>query len=70
MKIKELRMKSEKEITLMLASSREKLRDLRFRVANKQLKDVREIREIKKLIAQILTLLNNTKKSLKDQKNK
>jgi ribosomal protein L29 len=67
MKIKELRMKSEKELTLLLASSREKLRDLKFKAANKQLKDVREIRDVKKLIAQVLTLLNTAKRSHKNQ---
>jgi ribosomal protein L29 len=37
---------------------REELRELRFKVSEKQLKDVRSIREIKKAIAQILTLIN------------
>jgi ribosomal protein L29 len=60
-------MKSEKELTLLLASSREKLRDLKFKAANKQLKDVREIRDVKKLIAQVLTLLNTAKRSHKNQ---
>ena len=66
MKIKELRMKSGKELNLLLASSREKLRDLRFKAANKQLKDVMDIKETKKLIAQILTLLNTEKNTVKN----
>jgi ribosomal protein L29 len=61
MEIKELREKSEKELTKLLATSREKLRDLRFKVTAKQLKNVREIRKTKKLIAQILTILQNLK---------
>jgi len=61
MEIKELREKSEKELTKLLATSREKLRDLRFKVTAKQLKNVREIRKTRKLIAQILTVLQNLK---------
>jgi len=68
MEIKELRMKNEKELDLLLRSSREKLRDLRFKAANKQLKDVREIREVKTQIAVILTILNTEKKAAKKPK--
>ncbi len=38
--------------------NREKLRELRFKDSNKQLKNIREIRAIRNLIAQVLTLLN------------
>ena len=58
MEFKELKSKTEKELKQFLGESRDKLRDLRFKDANKQLKDVREIREIKKIIARILTLLS------------
>jgi len=46
----------------LLASSREKIRDLKFKIASGQLKNVREVRETKKTIAQILTLLRQRKK--------
>ncbi|MFH0955642.1 MAG: 50S ribosomal protein L29 [Candidatus Falkowbacteria bacterium] len=58
MEFKELKVKTEKELRQFLGESRDKLRDLRFKDANKQLKNVREIREIKKTIAKILTLLS------------
>lgn len=45
----------------MLAESREKLRTLKFKDANKQLKNVREIRAIRQLISRLLTLINKSK---------
>jgi len=62
MEFKELKAKTEKELKQILNESREKLRDLRFKDANKQLKNVREIRVIKKMIAKILTLIKAGKK--------
>ena len=59
MEFKELKKKETKDLHRILNESREKLRDLRFKDANKQLKNVREIRKIKNIIAQTLTLLNN-----------
>ena len=61
MEFKELKKKTENELHKILAQSRDKLRDLRFKDANKQLKNVREIRKLRQMIAQILTLLNNKK---------
>jgi len=61
MDFKELKTKSIKELQDLLAASREKIRDLRFKDANKQLKDVREIRSTRQLVAQVLTLINKQK---------
>jgi ribosomal protein L29 len=58
MELKELKLKTEKELRQILNETRDKLRDLRFKDANKQLKDVREIRIVKKTIARIMTLIN------------
>jgi len=57
MTTKELRAKSEKQLQNLLAESRDKLREMRFRVAQRQLKKVRDIRVVKKEIAQIMTIL-------------
>ncbi len=57
MEIKKLKELNNTEMQKLLASTREKVRDLRFRVSMGQLKDVREIREGRQLIARILTLL-------------
>ena len=59
MKIKDLRTKSDKELKTLLASEHESLREAGFKVAQKQLKNVRKIRDTKCNIAQIMTLLNN-----------
>jgi len=61
MEFKELEKKEEKDLNKLLVSSREKLRELRFKDSNKQLKNVREIRSVRTTIAQILTLLNKKK---------
>lgn len=50
--------KTKTELHRMLAESRDKLRDLRFKDSDKQLKNVREIRVVRQTIARILTLLN------------
>jgi ribosomal protein L29 len=61
MDIKELLTKTPAELSKLLAESQERLRELRFKDSNKQLKNVRSIRELKQSIARILTLLNNKK---------
>ena len=61
MDFKELTTKNAAELTKLLAVNQEKLRDLRFKDSNKQLKNVREIKTVRQLIARILTLLNKQK---------
>ena len=68
MDFKELKKKKESDLHKILADTREKLRELRFKDASKQLKNVREIRSLRLKIAQILTLLNFKKKDIKDKK--
>ena len=74
MELKDLKLKTEKELKQILNEFRDKLRDLRFKDANKQLKDVREIRGTKKTIARVLTLLSKIKvgaaKAAQANKNK
>ncbi|MFA5163366.1 MAG: 50S ribosomal protein L29 [Patescibacteria group bacterium] len=53
----ELKSKSSAELQALLSLEQEKLRDLRFKDSNKQLKNVREIRNVKKLIARVFTQL-------------
>ncbi|MEI6835645.1 MAG: 50S ribosomal protein L29 [Candidatus Falkowbacteria bacterium] len=58
MEIKELITKTKPELTKLLVESQEKLRELRFKDSNKQLKNIRSIRVLKQDIARINTLLN------------
>ncbi|MFA6215025.1 MAG: 50S ribosomal protein L29 [Patescibacteria group bacterium] len=61
MKYKELKSKPETELQKLLTDSREKLRELKFKVASNQLKNVREIRSLRKTIAQLLFALKGNK---------
>ena len=61
MELKELKKKKISDLHRILSEQRDKLRDLRFKDANKQLKDVRQIRKIRQTISRILTLLNDQK---------
>lgn len=61
MDLKELSKKNRQDWEELLAFNRDKLRDLRFKDSNKQLKDVRAIRQTKRFIARLLTLINNNK---------
>jgi len=70
MEFKELKKKTAIELQTALGETREKLRDLRFRDASKQLKNVREIRETKKNIARILMLLKTAKKEEEGKSSK
>jgi len=58
MEIKELITKTKPELTKLLVESQEKLRELRFKDSNRQLKNIRSIRVLKQDIARINTLLN------------
>lgn len=61
MDFKELQTKSEAELRKILSQNREKLRELRFKDSNKQLKNIREIRTVKEQVAHVLTILNKKK---------
>ncbi|HZJ40692.1 MAG TPA: 50S ribosomal protein L29 [Candidatus Saccharimonadales bacterium] len=61
MDTKELMAKDAVELNKLLEANREKLRELRFKDSNKQLKNIREIRVVRQLIAQILTITNKQK---------
>jgi len=61
MKSNELLNKDDAQLQELVNANREKLRELRFKDSNKQLKNIREIRTVKILIARIFTILNKKK---------
>ena len=61
MKIKDLKKLEIKDLNEKLTKLRNKSRELRFSIANNQLKNVRQLRAVKKDIAQILTVLKEKK---------
>lgn len=56
----EIKKASPEDLRSLLSIEQEKLRALRFKDSNKQLKNIREIRATKRTIARILTALNGT----------
>lgn len=58
MKMKELREKSQEELTALLSLKRVRLAELRFLTAQKKVKNVREMAAVRKDAARILTLLH------------
>jgi len=67
--MKEIKEKGDAELKKLKESTKEKLRSLRFKVGQKQLKDVRDLRQAKKDLARILTEINKRKKDkLKNKK--
>ena len=61
MEFKELQTKDKADLQKMLSANQEKLRDLRFKDSNKQLKNIREIRLVRQMVARILTILSKQK---------
>jgi len=57
--MKELRVKSEKELRRQLSSLREQLRDLSFKIHSKEVKNNHLLKVVKKDIARILTVINS-----------
>ncbi len=57
MKATQLRKKSKSDLKKILQDSRERLRVLRFDLAEGKVKNIREVRKVKRGIARILTLL-------------
>jgi ribosomal protein L29 len=65
MDTKELRQKSDKELSELTASLREQIRAMRFDIAADALKDVRDMREARKTLARALTIVGERKQAAK-----
>ncbi len=62
MKIAELKAMGRNELVKQLASLREQVRDLRFRIHSQEVKNNHKLNVVKKDIARILTILNEDSK--------
>lgn len=69
MKTAELRKLDIEKLNSTLAELRNKDRELRFSIANNQLKNIKEAHTVKKNIAQILTVLNEKRLSVNVSEN-
>lgn len=58
--MKDLKNKSKEALEVALTEKRKALRDFRFNMTSSQVKDVRAGRNARRVIAQILTLLNQS----------
>lgn len=56
--IKEIRIKTDKDLMKLLSEKRERLRELRFKVSLKQQKNYKELLTVKHDIAKIITAIN------------
>jgi len=61
MEYKEIKSRPKTELLKILREQRELLREMRFKVANRGLKNVRDIKKTKLAIARILTALKSSK---------
>ena len=68
MKIKEVRDIQMNKLQERLAEARAKLVKLQFTIANKQAKNVREARKLKNDIARFLTVLNERRRAMHEDK--
>ena len=58
MKIKELKAMGQPELVKMLATLREQVRDLSFKIHSREVKNSHTLKVIKSEVARILTLIN------------
>ena len=65
MKVDEIRVLSEEELVKQLESAHKELFDLRFRLATKQLVNIREIRRVRKKIARLKTIMKERELDLR-----
>ncbi|MDD3006295.1 MAG: 50S ribosomal protein L29 [Candidatus Pacebacteria bacterium] len=63
MKVKEIREKTDNELKNLIRENKEKLKKLRFSLANRQLENTREISEAKITVARAKTVLKEKAQS-------
>jgi len=58
MNIKEIRAMNQNELVKQLSTLREQVRDLKFRIHSKEVKNSHQLKNVRQDIARILTILN------------
>jgi len=58
MKITDIRKKTDADLKKLLAEFTGKVREMRFKIASKELKNHQEMRAVRKDVARIMTILN------------
>lgn len=69
-KIKDITKMTDADLEKKLHEARVKLRELRFSIANNQLKQIRDVRQTRATIARILTVLNQRSRKGSETKEK
>lgn len=67
MDFKDLQNKNERDLHELLSEKRNELREMKFKISGKQMKNLSGVKKNKKIVARILTLLNKKKE---EQTNK
>ena len=57
MRVQEIRKKTEDDLMKLIGEMRGQVRDFRFKIANRELKNHQQLKQVKKNIARILTVL-------------
>ncbi len=57
MTVQELRKKTDEQLKEVLSELRETVRDMRFQLVTRQLKDVKSLKKAKKNISRVLTIM-------------
>ena len=62
MKIDEMRTQEEKELALQLKTARQRMFDLRFKIASEEISDTKELMRLRRDVARILTIQGERKR--------
>lgn len=62
MKVDEMRTQDEKELALQLKTARQRMFDLRFKIASEEISDTKELKRLRRDVARILTIQGERKR--------
>ena len=62
MKVDEMRTSDVKELALQLKTARQRMFDLRFKIASEEISDTKELKRLRREVARILTIQGERKR--------